>query len=124
LGPPEGYGGQGSGQSIKFSSDEEMVEYYREALMEAVVFCTVNGYTEEYIISLDVDGFGEIYRYLKRLETRRQLTMVNDIRLAVGADEKVYKKFIKMKESWLPRQEKMSGRNNSDEFKSKLNKGL
>lgn len=124
MGPPEGYGGDGSGQSIKFSSDQEMVEYYKEALLEAVVFCTVNGYTEEHIISLDVHGFGELYKYIKRIDARRQIAFMNDMRLAGGADKKDYKKAMKMKESWLPRQEKMESQTNQNGFKDVINRGF
>ena len=124
MGPPEGYGGDGSGQGIKFSSDEEMVEYYREALLEAVVFCMSNGLEEEYITGLDVDGFGEIYKYLKRIEARNQIAIMNDIRLAVGADKKDYKKAMEMKESWLPSQEKTKRHTNQSGFKGLLSKGF
>ena len=102
----------------------DMVEYYREALLEAVVFCLTKGFEEEYIVSLDVDGFGEIYKYLKRLAAREQIKLANIIRAGMGADKKDYAKFIQIFEVWLPKQELSKSPLNDKGFKNLVDKGF
>ena len=65
-----------------------MVEYYREALLEAVVFCLTKGFDEEFISSIDIVGFGEVYKYLKRISAREQLKSIGDMAMAQGASKK------------------------------------
>lgn len=94
---------QGNGcKGLKFSSDDEMIEYYKEALLEAIVFCMTTGMSEDYVISLDVFGFGEVYKYLKRIDARDQMRRIGDMRTAQGASAKQYKKYLGGIEVWLP----------------------
>lgn len=95
-----------------------MIEYYREALLEAVVYCTVNGYDEEYVVNLDVYAFGEVYKYLRRIDARKQITNVNDVRAATNASKKEYGKYLAMKEVWLPKQEMSGVKHNSNDGKA------
>ncbi len=105
MAPTQEYDRVGANKEIKFSSDEEMVEYYREAIIEAVVFCLTKGFPEEYITSLDIDGFGEIYKYLKRISARDHIKFVGGVRVAMGSDKNDYKKYMGFHEVWLPVQE-------------------
>ena len=103
-----------------------MVEYYREALLEAVVFCLTKGFDEEFICSLDIVGFGEIYKYLKRIAARDQLRNIGDIAMAQGASKKQAKERTAIIESWLPKQELSSpanGANDAEAFTNKVRKG-
>lgn len=92
----------GGCKTLKFSSDDEMIEYYREAILEAIVYCMSNGFSEEYVVSLDVYGFGEIYKYLKRIEARKQLKHLNNTSMAFGGNKKQRKEYVGFIEMWLP----------------------
>ena len=100
-----------------------MIEYYREALLEAVVFCFTKGFDEEFICSIDIIGFGEIYKYLKRIAAREQLKVIGDMAMVQGATKKQAKERTKLIESWLPIQETSNPSNNTDAFTDKVNKG-
>ncbi len=100
-----------------------MIEYYREALLEAVVFCVTRGYTEEYIVSLDVYAFGEIYKYLKRIEAREDIRFTNNVRIAMGANKKDYGKAMDIMEKWLPSQEKSNEKGNASAFNNFIKGG-
>ncbi len=101
-----------------------MVEYYREALLEAVVFCLTKGFDEEFICSIDIVGFGEVYKYLKRIAARDQLRSIGDMAMVQGATKKQSKERTEIIESWLPIQEvngKSSQGNGAEAFKNKVN---
>ncbi len=100
-----------------------MIEYYREALLEAVVFCLTKGFDEEFICSMDIVGFGEIYKYLKRIAARDQLKVIGDMAMVQGATKRQAKERTKLIESWLPIQETSNPPNNADAFTKKVNKG-
>ena len=119
LVPTQENTGRSGAKQIKFSSDEEMVEYYREALLEAVVFCLTKGLNEEFISSLDIVGFGEVYKYLKRTAAREQLRSIGDMAMAFGGTKKQHKERTRLIESWLPVQESSSPANDSHAFKKK-----
>lgn len=114
--PPQKLNGTNAGQGRKlvFASDEEMVEYYREALYEAAVFCMTKGFTEEQIYDMDVYGFGEIYKYLKRLDAREQIRMIGNMSLAFGGTEKDMKAARKILQAWLPKEEQGGGKKKQD----------
>jgi hypothetical protein len=101
-----------------------MVEYYREALYEAVTYCLTKGLSEKYVASLDVTGFGELYKYLMRIDARQRISFIGDVRTAYGADKKAYGKYLKSIEVWLPEQESSTTKLSADEFESALTKGL
>lgn len=113
---------RGGAKTIKFSSDEEMIEYYREALLEAVVFCLTKGFDEEFICSIDIVGFGELYKYLKRIDARDQLKAIGDMAMVQGATKKQAKERTKIIESWLPFQETSNPANDAEAFTNKVNK--
>jgi len=98
-----------------------MVEYYREALLEAVVFCLTKGFDEEFICSIDIVGFGEVYKYLKRIDARNQLKSIGDMAMVQGATKKQAKERTAIIESWLPAQEKSEPANNAGAFADKIN---
>ena len=101
-----------------------MIEYYREALLEAVVFCLTKGFDEEFICSIDIVGFGEIYKYLKRIAARDQLKVIGDMAMVQGATKRQSKERTKLIESWLPIQETGNPSNDADAFTNKVvNKG-
>ncbi len=99
-----------------------MVEYYREALLEAVVFCLTKGFDEEFICSIDIVGFGEVYKYLKRIGARDQLRSIGDMAMVQGATKKQSKERTGIIESWLPIQETSSPTNDAEAFTKKVNK--
>lgn len=121
--PTQGNAGGSGAKQIKFSSDEEMVEYYREALLEAVVYCLTKGLDEEFITSLDIIGFGEIYKFLKRISAREQLKNIGDMGMAFGGTKKQHKERIRLIESWLPKQESSNPAKDADAFRNKVNEG-
>lgn len=100
-----------------------MVEYYREALLEAVVFCLTKGFDEAYICSIDIVGFGEVYKYLKRIGAREQLKTIGDMAMVQGATKKQAKERTTIVEQWLPKQELSSPTktNDADAFTKKVN---
>ncbi len=112
--PTQKLDGANAGQGLKFSSDADMVEYYREALYEAAVFCMSKGISEEQICNLDVYGFGEVYKYLKRIDARQQIRRIGNMSLAFGGTEKAMKEARKIIEAWLPKQEQGAGKKQQD----------
>ena len=100
-----------------------MIEYYREALLEAVVFCLSKGFDEEFICSVDIVGFGEVYKYLKRIAARDQLKAIGDMAMVHGATKQQANERTKLIESWLPFQETGNPSNDADAFTNKVNKG-
>jgi ATP-dependent protease Clp ATPase subunit len=74
-------------------------------------------------MDLDVWGFGQIYKYLKRIETRRQLNMVSMLRTAPNATVKQYKDFLKSLDIWLPVQERDIEKGNQDDFNKLVARG-
>lgn len=121
--PTQDNAGRSGAKQIKFSSDEEMVEYYREALLEAVVYCLTKGLNEEFITSLDIVGFGEIYKFLKRIAAREELRNIGDMGMAFGGTKKQHKERTRLIESWLPLQETSNTAKDANAFKNKVNKG-
>ncbi len=99
-----------------------MIEYYREALLEAVVYCLTKGFDEEFICSVDIVGFGAVYKYLKRIAARDQLKTIGDMAMVQGATKKQGKERTAIIESWLPIQEKGSPANDAKAFTDKVNK--
>lgn len=101
-----------------------MIEYYREALFEAVTYCIMHGFDDNYIASLDVLGFGELYKYLKRIEARRRVSLIGDLRTAANAGKKSYKSYLDMVSEWLPKQEQEGGvtLGSSADFRKQTNK--
>jgi hypothetical protein len=73
-----------------------------------MVFCVIEGFSETFILDLDVDGFGKVYKYLKRLEARRRVDLAGLYRTGANADKKQYKQFLDMVEVWLPEAERTS----------------
>jgi hypothetical protein len=65
-----------------------------EALLEAVVFCIAEGFSEAYVMDLDVYGFGEVYKYLKRIDARRQMSNAGLFRVAMNATGKEYTTYM------------------------------
>jgi hypothetical protein len=53
-----------------------------------------------------VDGFGKVYKYLKRLEARRRIDLAGLYRTAANADKKQYKAFLDSVDVWLPEVER------------------
>ena len=74
-------------------------------------------------MSLDVEGFGDIYKYLKRIGAREDVKSACRIRMA-EAKKKDYKKFIDMLEVWLPGLETSNTKKDSEAFQKKVRKGF
>lgn len=100
-----------------------MIHYYIEAIYEAIVYCIVGGFSETYVMDLDVWGFGQIYKYIKRIETRKQLNLVGMLRTAPNANGKQYKEFLESLNTWLPIQERNIEKGNPEDFKKLVARG-
>ena len=100
-----------------------MIDYYEEALLEAVVFCITKGMTEEYVVSLDVDGFGDVYKYLKRIDAREQKRFISHIGLAFNGTKKGFREVEDILNCWLPKPEIAKTQNNAGDFKKLVDKG-
>jgi hypothetical protein len=128
LAPTEESTGRPGSKSIVFSSDDEILEYYREALFEAVTYCMTKGLAEDYVASLDVIGFGELYKYLKRIDARDRIARIGDLRTAQGAGKKDYCEYLSAIEVWLPKQEiglsSNKGRKHKKEFDNMCKQGF
>lgn len=83
-----------------------MVNYYVEALLEAIVFCISEGFSEEYVMDLDVYGFGQVYKFIRRIDARRQINSAGLYRTASNANGKQFKEYIGVLDAWLPEQER------------------
>jgi hypothetical protein len=92
-------------------------------LLEAIVYCIVCGFSEDYVMDLDVYGFGQIYKYLKRIETRKNIGDAGLFRTAMNASKKEYKEFIKAINIWLPDAEKQLDTGTQQEFNDLVAKG-
>jgi len=91
-----------------------MIEYYSEAIYEAVVFCMSKGITEEQINNCDVYSFGEMYKYLKRIDSRQQIRSIGNMSLAFGGTKEDMKEAREIIEAWLPKEEQGSSKNQQD----------
>ncbi len=67
------------------------------------------GFEEAYLAALDIYGFGEVYKYLKRISAREYCMQLGIVRTAMGANKKEYSEFNRMIEMWLPAIESTSG---------------
>lgn len=69
------------------------------------------GFTDEYISSLDIASYREIYKHLKRIEARNNMTLTSIISVAFGADKKTSSSFMNSLGRWLPKEESLEGSN-------------
>ena len=81
-----------------------------------MTFCISEGFSEAFIEDLDVWGFGQVYKYLKRVDARRQITLVGIFRTAANADKKHYKEYLDSLYTWLPDAEKTSNKGTQSDF--------
>lgn len=100
-----------------------MVEYFIESLYEAIVYCIQKGFSESYIMDLDVWGFGKVYKYLRRIETRSQMSLVGLYSTANHGSKKDFKTFLDSIKIWLPEQEQNIEKKTEKDFKELVAKG-
>lgn len=67
-------------------------------------------------MDLDVYGFGEIYKYVKRLDTRRTINNMGMFRMAMNGSKKDYTGYMKSISSWLPKAERESDKGTQKDF--------
>jgi hypothetical protein len=74
-------------------------------------------------MDLDVYGFGQIYKFLKRIESRKIISDAGLFRTAMNASKREYKEFVTAVNIWLPDAERQLDTGTQQEFNDLVAKG-